>query len=216
MGLPEPGATALHHSRTAHGKRLHRELQWQVPRRVSQRELVRRSGRRAGEDRDLAVRLQPGAAALGARISHPGGVRKIVGGDGLWKRRGRGPLGKRFAFPTFPQPRRRREGSYKGCVRELKPGESLIIRGLKMGGRSFLYFRLFDSFHRFTRSWGGSFRKPLRKSAFSFLCSCKCSSISRCRRVCTPFDFASSCKLAPLAEEFHVVASISRYAVEVT
>ena len=74
MGLRESGAAALHHARTAHGERLHRELQRQVPRRVSERELVPRSGRRAGEDRDLAVRLQPSAAALGARLSHPSGV----------------------------------------------------------------------------------------------------------------------------------------------
>jgi len=80
--------------------------------------------------------VQSGAAALGARVSHPGGVRKIVGGDGRWKRRGRDPLGKRSAFPTFPPPRRLPEGSYEGCVGEPKPGESLIIRGLKTGGRS--------------------------------------------------------------------------------
>jgi putative transposase len=55
---------------------------------------------------------------------------------GYGKDAGRSPLGKRFAFPTFPQPRRRRERSYDSCVRELKPGESLIIPGLKMGGRS--------------------------------------------------------------------------------
>ena len=73
------------------------------------------------QDRDLAVGLQPGAAALGARLSHPGGVRKIVGGNRLWKRRGRGPLGKRFAFPTFPQPRRRREGSYTAVLENSNP-----------------------------------------------------------------------------------------------
>jgi putative transposase len=53
-----------------------------------------------------------------------------------WKRRGLGPLGKRCAFPTFPPLRRRREGYYECCVGEPQPGESLIIRGLKMGGRS--------------------------------------------------------------------------------
>src|SRR5271157_3984603 len=60
----------------------------------------------------------------------------MVGGEELWKRRGRRPLGKRCAFPTFPQPRRRRENGYKRSLGESKPGESLIIPGLRMGGRS--------------------------------------------------------------------------------
>jgi hypothetical protein len=67
-----------------------------------------------------AALLQPSAAALGARVSHPRGVRKIVGGNGL------------------------PEGSYDRCVREPKPGESLIIRGLKMGGRSTTICRACD------------------------------------------------------------------------
>ncbi len=37
------------------------------------------------------------------------------------------PLGKRCAFPTFPEPRRRRENGYKRSLGEAKPGESLII-----------------------------------------------------------------------------------------
>jgi hypothetical protein len=55
-------------------------------------------------------------ASLGARLSHPGGVRKI-GDRGLWKRR-------------------RRESTYECYARNPKPGESLIIPELNMGGRS--------------------------------------------------------------------------------
>jgi transposase InsO family protein len=60
------------------------------------------------QDRGVAVRLQSGAAALGPRVSHPGGVRKIVGGDGLWKRRSVAvqkafPLGKRSEGAGFPR-----------------------------------------------------------------------------------------------------------------
>ena len=102
MGLRESGAAALHHARTAHGERLHRELQRQVPRRVSERELVPRSGRRAGEDRDLAVRLQPSAAALGARLSHTSGVCKIVGGDGAVEKTRAGPAWKTLRVSHFP------------------------------------------------------------------------------------------------------------------
>jgi hypothetical protein len=43
-------------------------------------------------------------------------------------------LGKHYALATFPQPPQRRGGSYNS-VRELKPGESLIVRGQKRRGR---------------------------------------------------------------------------------
>jgi hypothetical protein len=36
---------------------------------------------------------------------------------------------KRPADHPFPQPRQRRVGSYKGCFRESKPEEGLIIAG---------------------------------------------------------------------------------------
>src|ERR1019366_8258722 len=39
-------------------------------------------------------------------------------------------------YSTFPPPRRLRMCSYNDHVRKPKPGESLIIPGLKMGGRS--------------------------------------------------------------------------------
>src|SRR5208337_3364276 len=44
--------------------------------------------------------------------------------------------------PTFPQPRRRRENGHKRSLGESKPGESFIIPGLKMGGRSHRCVRL--------------------------------------------------------------------------
>jgi hypothetical protein len=54
----------------------------------------------------------------------------------LWKRRRKSRLGQCFAFPTFPQPRRLRTSTYECYARNPNPGESLIIPGLKTGGRS--------------------------------------------------------------------------------
>jgi putative transposase len=51
------------------------------------------------------------------------------GKDAPWKSR------RRRGIPTFPPPRRLRT-CYNDHVRKPKPGESLIIPGLKMGGRS--------------------------------------------------------------------------------
>ena len=72
VGLRAGFALAHYPTRTTDGERLRGELQRALPRRVPERELVQRSGRREGEDRALEAGLQPGAAALGARLSHPG------------------------------------------------------------------------------------------------------------------------------------------------
>src|SRR5260370_31239306 len=79
--------------------------------------------------------LQPRPTSLSAGVSDADGVDSWLG-DGLWKRRRPGRFGKRFAFPTFPQPRRLRASIWKCYARNPKPGECLIIPGLKMGGRS--------------------------------------------------------------------------------
>src|SRR5581483_1556243 len=81
-----------------HGERVRGELQRALPRRVPERKLVYRPGRRARKDRALETGLQPGAATLGAGVPEPGRVCPFVGGW-LWKRRGPGPLGKRARFP---------------------------------------------------------------------------------------------------------------------
>src|SRR5215469_5340384 len=75
MGLPAPSAAALHRTRQADAERLYRKLQRQVPRRVSQRQLLLRSRRCAAKDRDLedAVQLRTPTSEPG--LSNPGGVR---------------------------------------------------------------------------------------------------------------------------------------------
>ena len=64
-----------------------------------------RSRSRKDEHRGLAGGLQHGATTQFAGVSDAG---RICGGQRLWKRRWLRHLGKRSAFPTFPQPRRRR------------------------------------------------------------------------------------------------------------
>jgi putative transposase len=59
---------------------------------------------------------------------------RICRGQGLWKRRWLRHLGKRYAFPTFPQPRRRRP-YFDLCSGAKNPG-SFVMTGPKTGGRS--------------------------------------------------------------------------------
>src|SRR5439155_11311520 len=96
-------------------------------------------------------------SSFDAQLSYPGGVRKNDA-RGLWKRRQRNRLGKRCAFPTFPQPRRLRSSTWKCYARNPKPGECLIIPGLKMGGRSLLAPK--NLVPRAERRWVSS--RPLR------------------------------------------------------
>src|SRR6266478_10031731 len=67
-------------------------------------ELVRGSERSTSGDRSLAGRLQHCAATQLVGVSDAG---RICRGQWLWKRRWLRHLGKRAAFSTFPQPRRR-------------------------------------------------------------------------------------------------------------
>src|SRR5271154_3618349 len=69
----------------------------------------------ADRDREVASGVQHQAATLGAGLpaARTGGVRNRRG-KWLWKRRGLRPRGKRYAFPTFPQPRRRRSIFLRG------------------------------------------------------------------------------------------------------
>src|ERR1700680_3615742 len=94
-------------------------------------ELVRRSSTRTGADRGLAGRLQHRAAAQLLGVPD---ARRICRGQRLWKRRWLRHLGKRSAFPTFPQPRRRRP-YFDLCSGTKKPG-SFVMTGPKTGGRS--------------------------------------------------------------------------------
>src|ERR1700724_3792470 len=93
-------------------------------------ELVRGSPTRTGGDRVLAGGLQHSAPAQLVGIPD---ARRICRGQWLWKRRWLRHLGKRHAFPTFPQPRRRRP--YYLCSRTQNPG-SFVMTGPKTGGRS--------------------------------------------------------------------------------
>src|ERR1700724_1044440 len=81
-------------------------------------ELVRGSPTRTGGDRVLAGGLQHSAPAQLVGIPD---ARRICRGQWLWKRRWLRHLGKRHAFPTFPQPRRRRP--YYLCSRTKNGGQ---------------------------------------------------------------------------------------------
>ena len=67
VAMVDLGTVTSHPPRQARGERLRRILQRQVSRRVFERELVPGSRRCTREDRDLAPRLQPGAAPQLAR-----------------------------------------------------------------------------------------------------------------------------------------------------
>src|SRR5580658_8027856 len=82
-------------------------------------ELVRGSPTRTGGDRVLAGGLQHSASAQLVGVPD---ARRICRGQRLWKRQWLRHLGKRFAFPTFPQPRRRRP-YFDLCSGTKKPGE---------------------------------------------------------------------------------------------
>src|ERR1700683_2790079 len=94
-------------------------------------ELVRGSPTRTGGDRVLAGGLQHGAPAQLVGVPD---ARRICRGQWLWKRRWLRHLGKRYAFPTFPQPRRRRP-YFNRCSGTKNPG-SFVMTGPKTGGRS--------------------------------------------------------------------------------
>src|SRR5579863_6631207 len=94
-------------------------------------ELVRGSPTRTGGDRVLAGRLQHCATAQLVGVPD---ARRICRGQRLWKRRWLRHLGKRCAFPTFPQPRRRRP-YFNRCSGTKTPG-SFVMTGPKTGGRS--------------------------------------------------------------------------------
>src|SRR5450759_255084 len=95
----------------------------------------------------MEVGSQSCPAAFGSGLPDADGVCKSVGRDRPWKRRSveksksrlfhrAWKSRRRRGIPTFPPPRRLRMCSYNDHVRKPKPGESLIIPGLKMGGRS--------------------------------------------------------------------------------
>ncbi len=125
---PKGWSSTLHPAGKTDAERLYRELQRQVPRRVSERELVRLAQRCAAAHRAVAAVLQPGASALGAGLQNAGGVcsrseklRNHWSGARDLKRR-----------PLAPHPHPR----YATSAGRTKTGESLIIPGLKTGGRS--------------------------------------------------------------------------------
>src|ERR1700747_1136828 len=97
---------------------------------MSEPELVRGSERGTPGDRDLAGRLQHRAAAQLVGVPDAG---RICRGQWLWKRRWLRHLGKRYAFPTFPQPRRR---PYFDLCSGAKNPRSFVMTGPKTGGRS--------------------------------------------------------------------------------
>src|ERR1700722_9414066 len=94
-------------------------------------ELVRGSSTRTGADRGLAGGLQHSASAQLVGVPD---ARRICRGQRLWKRQWLRHLGKRYAFPTFPQPRRRRP-YFDLCSETQNPG-SFVMTGPKTGGRS--------------------------------------------------------------------------------
>src|SRR5579864_2056733 len=91
-------------------------------------ELVRGSPTRTGGDRVLAGRLQHCATAQLVGVPD---ARRICRGQRLWKRRWLRHLGKRYAFPTFPPPRRRRP-HFDLCSGTKNPG-SFVMTGPKTG-----------------------------------------------------------------------------------
>ncbi len=106
------------------------------------RELVRESVRGAEEDRGVAKRVQPGAAAQQSGVSDAGGVCAGKRRRGrLWKRRCgkvgtatfpfRLEIARRRGIPTFPQPRRRRS-LHPRCRQQ--PG-CRIMKCAEFGGR---------------------------------------------------------------------------------
>src|SRR6266704_2541307 len=94
-------------------------------------ELVRGSPTRTGGDRVLAGGLQHSSPAQLVGVPD---ARRICRGPRLWKRRWLRHLGKRSAFPTFPQPRRRRP--YFDLCSGTKNRESFVMTGPKTEGRS--------------------------------------------------------------------------------
>src|SRR5271155_1985529 len=94
-------------------------------------ELVRGSPTRTGGDRVLAGGLQHSASAQLVGVPD---ARRICRGQRLWKRQWLRHLGKRYAFPTFPQPRRRRP-YFDRCSGTKNTG-SFVMTGPKTGGRS--------------------------------------------------------------------------------
>src|ERR1039458_9869983 len=88
---------------------------------MPQRALVSHSGRRAGDHRKLATRLQPRAPAQLAGLPDTGRIR-----NRLCK------CGKQTALPTFAQPRRLLRTEFAA---KLKP-ECSHLPGLDQGGSS--------------------------------------------------------------------------------
>src|ERR1700686_5572037 len=97
-------------------------------------ELVRGSPARTGGDRVLAGGLQHGAPAQLVGVPD---ARRMCRGQRLWKRRWLRHLGKRYAFPTFPQPRRR--PYFDLCSGTKNPG-SFVMTGPKTGDRSAIFY----------------------------------------------------------------------------
>src|ERR1700680_2950139 len=113
-------------------------------------ELVRGSPTRTRGDRVLAGGLQHGAPAQLVGVPD---ARRICRGQWLWKRRWLRHLGKRSAFPTFPQPRRRRP-YFDLCSGTKKPG-SFVMTGPKTGGRSVSFNRLWATISGFRDAMSG-------------------------------------------------------------
>lgn len=71
-------------------------------------------------------------AALGAGLSHSGGVR-TNGAQGLWKRRAAEPHWKTLRFSHFPTASTAAGLNLEVLCSKPQPGECLITNGLKMG-----------------------------------------------------------------------------------
>src|SRR5665213_2041153 len=129
-------------------------------------ELVRGSSTRTEADRGLAGRLQHRAAAQLLGVPD---ARRICGGQWPWKRRWLRHLGKRYAFPTFPQPRRRRP--YFDRCNGTKNSGSFVMTGPKTGCRSHVTktrLRSFTQTAETTRRTSGVF-SVAKPDAFSAL-----------------------------------------------
>src|SRR5581483_673050 len=90
-----------HPARQARAERKTRKLQRQVAGRMLERELVRKSVRRAAQDRGVADRVQPRTAAQQSGLSHADRVRSASPSELLWRWCGARGLKRR---PLAPHP----------------------------------------------------------------------------------------------------------------
>ena len=104
-------------------ERIERELQREVPRRVSRHAVVPEPNRGEGRDRELAAGVQHGAAALEPRRSHAGGVRRAEPVNAANRGRFLEIVGPRKASRSDQQPPR-----LKACSEPADSGAFAAVR----------------------------------------------------------------------------------------